>query len=666
MKRLIGGLMLLAPLAVQTVFGQVQLTREGYGGKYFVGAPIRYVERNPMPPLTPEQQGRGYILFRRPYVELVFPNTIPAKEEIITQPIRIFATPGEYEPITISLLPLRDLKGVRVEVAPFLADGYRGRLDRSMVEVRKVRYLQRAEALRGGRPMLVPLVLERGEYWDIPKGETSRFYVTVHVSEATPPGLYRGRIIVIEGQWNSQIIDVELDILPFHLEEPPGISWGMTNYEESKETYREIFADQRAHGMNTVKFEQILGNRMRIENGKVNVDFDGNGFLERIADIYKEFDFSRPMMWAMSGEPEGHYDPYTPGNVLLLGDIIDWCMEQAAGDEQSQMFEFCYRGVVQAVLDESAKRGWQPMIWQPCNEPLGHPWDLQDRTTKRTLEILKSMGLTTEINGMVVGGPGPYDKSFPNRLMNDLYPLIDIFAIHDGPFVDRGFYDPVSWAQFSERRKRDGGKKLWFYNFDITGYYPEASRFAYGYGVWIAKADGVMQWTYRRLDQLPDMPDGIPRYEDPAALCFSYPQTERQKGGPTTAYEAIREGVDDYKYLYKFYQTIDQVTKFGSASARKRAEELQKGMDTKLAQLSFEKLSKRPHGVWSEPLKNGPDGVGEVAGKYKMPDGWSFEDYDLVRKQAAYGTAELLKLLNPEHKEPEPLKPFYKYVKRPR
>ncbi len=636
--------------------------RQGLFKVFQFGKPIKYVEQNKIPPLTEDQRLRGFALFTRPDVDMVFPNTIPDEKELIKGPVKTFATPGEYEAVIFNVLPLRDLKDVRVVATPLISEDYRGRIQRWDIDIRKVRCLERARSLDGGRPMTVPLVLEEGEYWDIPAGETSQFYVTYHILDNMPAGLYKGHIVVVEGEWNSQRIDVELEVLPFKLREPQGISWGFTTYEYLIDDYYDIFLDQRAHGMNAVKFEQMLGSRMRIENGEVVVDFDGSGFLERVADVYKEIDFSRPMLWAMSGEPEGHYDPYTPGDTLLLGDIMDWCMQQANGDEQSDMFEFCYRGVVEAVLEESAKRGWKPMIWQPCNEPLGHHWDLQDRTTLRALKILKSMGLTTEENGMRVGGPGPYDKGFPLELMNLYYPFVDIFAMQDGPLVTRNLYDQKAWDEFSAMRKRDGDKKVWFYNFDYTGYDPEASRFIYGYGLWISKCDGIMQWTYRRLDQMADMPVGTPRYEDIGSLCFSYPATERQRGGPTVGFEAIREGVDDYKYLYKFFRTADMVKKLGTPEAKKRAEELEKSVNKKLAELSFDKVGYRPRSAWQVPLKDGPDGTGTVSGKYKLKIKWDFGDYQAVRKQAAYGTAELLKMFNEKMAVEKPNPPFNKII----
>jgi len=79
---------------------------------------VVYVDQSPMPPLPPEDKRRGYVLFRRHYLRLVMPNSIPRKEEMeAARKVEVFAAPGEYEPFTLSVKALRDLKGVSVKVS---------------------------------------------------------------------------------------------------------------------------------------------------------------------------------------------------------------------------------------------------------------------------------------------------------------------------------------------------------------------------------------------------------------------------------------------------------------------------------------------------------------------------------------------------------------------
>ena len=80
----------------------------------------RYVDDTPMPALRPAEIQRGYVVFGRHWMDLVFPNSIPKRAEI-TQNLKTFATPGEYEPVTFCLRTLRDLSGLQVETGELVS-----------------------------------------------------------------------------------------------------------------------------------------------------------------------------------------------------------------------------------------------------------------------------------------------------------------------------------------------------------------------------------------------------------------------------------------------------------------------------------------------------------------------------------------------------------------
>ena len=59
----------------------------------------RYVDETPMPGLRVQDRQRGYVVFRRHWMDLVFPNSIPKRREI-AEKVGAFASRGEYEPVT--------------------------------------------------------------------------------------------------------------------------------------------------------------------------------------------------------------------------------------------------------------------------------------------------------------------------------------------------------------------------------------------------------------------------------------------------------------------------------------------------------------------------------------------------------------------------------------
>ena len=77
---------------------------------------IPYVETVPEPALTDAEKQRGYLLFGRPTVEPVYPNTRPLSAERL-EAIIAFATAGQFQPVTLALYPVRPLVNLKVRVS---------------------------------------------------------------------------------------------------------------------------------------------------------------------------------------------------------------------------------------------------------------------------------------------------------------------------------------------------------------------------------------------------------------------------------------------------------------------------------------------------------------------------------------------------------------------
>ncbi len=69
----------------------------------------------PQPVLSEVERRRGYLVFQRPITEPVFAETHPLPNERVEQ-LTAFATPGEFEPVTLSVYPVRDLVDFTVEI----------------------------------------------------------------------------------------------------------------------------------------------------------------------------------------------------------------------------------------------------------------------------------------------------------------------------------------------------------------------------------------------------------------------------------------------------------------------------------------------------------------------------------------------------------------------
>ena len=574
--------------------------------------PMRYVDEAPLPPLSTAAREAGCVLFQKNYLEMVFPTTVPRPDEI-TDSLEFFATPGETEAVGFAIHSLRDLGTVRL-VTSNLTSG-NGVIPASALRANPVKCrVQRGQSRWGphaDKDLLVPVIVEETNETEIPAETTKHVWVTVDVPPDARAGHYRGHVTVVPEKGMPQQMGLALEVLPFQLMTPPDIYFGMyARFRPDLAWQRRAFADMRRHGMTTVGLCSAFGGSLEMDGDTVRVELDGTSHLEQAMRLYQEAGFPRPVLW------------------LMGRDILNFCLKQ--GPLGSDRFAACYRQIIKAISDHRRSAGWPEIIFQPLDEPYEHAKRNVHRknsdsptilaATKRCLQIMKTIpGLRTEEDG-ANGAP---------QHLEELHPWVDVQTYHDGPVLRRGVYDADAWKAFRKRLQQEG-KEVWFYNIDITGFHPEALRFGYGFGLYTAGATGMIEWAYM-TGYKPEKPKRL--YQSKLPLAYRYNPTESEPGGPTTAWEATREGVDDYRYLYTFLQAADEAKKRGdkalAASARN-------DIKKRLAAIDFNGCTgKACQGEWTGEKGRLPTGEVFVSGKYKMRNGLTFSDYDAIRRALA-------------------------------
>ena len=68
-----------------------------------------YIDPQPIPDLSAEERGYGYVTFQRHWMDLVFPTSIPREYEK-TRKLQTWLRPGEEEPATFCLRTLQQLQ----------------------------------------------------------------------------------------------------------------------------------------------------------------------------------------------------------------------------------------------------------------------------------------------------------------------------------------------------------------------------------------------------------------------------------------------------------------------------------------------------------------------------------------------------------------------------
>lgn len=569
----------------------------------------RYEDDRPMPALTQEQETKGYVCYVRDYLRLIFPSSVPDPDEI-DAPLSCFAAPGEYEPVAFAVRTTRELKTVRVACSDMESES-NASIARENISVRPVRYGKKQGQSRWGvfhaDEMVVPQYLSSHQRLDIARETSQQYWITVFVPKDTPPGHYRATVTITAENAASTQLPFEVDVLPIRLREPDNIYFGMYHRPVGDDEFRAAaWRDMREHGMTSVGLCCNLGAKFTLQGDRVNVDFDGTGDLERAVREYVQAGFTMPIAW------------------LMGSDVLRWCKTQAHGDEQ-KCSEY-YRQVILALLTHGRQNQWPEIIFQPLDEPFEHTSRLDD--TETCLQVLKSIpGVRTEEDGPN-GNPETLER---------LYDLCDVLVYHDGPTLQRGTYDAEGWKAFLDRLRNDG-KEVWFYNLDLTGWHPEVLRFGYGFGLCASGGTGVIEWSYQTAF-LPDKPELV--YERPSTIIYQYPPANEETGGPTLAWEATREGVDDYKYLFTLQKSVEELSARDDQRAA-RAKALWQEIENDLERIDFNgSTGSAAQGDWTGRKELSPEGDKIVSGDHKMANGLQFRDYRRLRRKIADAIIEL-------------------------
>ena len=187
---------------------------------------LPFVETAPKPIPTKIENRRGYILFHRPITEPVHANTYPLDSERLPGDLTAFATPGEWEPVTLGVYPLRYLKKFQIQVSDLKSSN--SRIDARNLTIRLQTYWNIGYPRYASRDTYrrVPELLERVNTHNCPAGECQRWWIQIHVPDDARPGRYHGTVTVQDdGFLKAVTIPLSLHVLSFALQADPAKSY---------------------------------------------------------------------------------------------------------------------------------------------------------------------------------------------------------------------------------------------------------------------------------------------------------------------------------------------------------------------------------------------------------------------------------------------------------
>ena len=169
------------------------------------------------------------------------------------------------------------------------------------------------------------------------------------------------------------------------------------------------------------------------------------------------------------------------------------------------------------------------VVDEPREQAL-NPWNRNFEDTRRYLKLHRAAGLRTMVT---LTSDSSFGKSYLPLLK-----LLDIVSVHPTE-NSRGILDAT----------REGRSELWLYNAGMN-------RFTFGFLPWAAGATGRWEWHYEWWTQAYDPFSRV----DETAWSTGCGAVMPSPDGPvpTVAYENVRAGIDDYRYVFLLQRLIRQ------------------------------------------------------------------------------------------------------------
>jgi hypothetical protein len=453
---------------------------------------------------------RGYVLFVRDYMDDVFANDLPRRDEI-NRPATGFGFAGELEPVTLGLYPLADLGDVKVSVSDLAGPAA---LPASCVKVGFVSNRLTRVNMDGSVYTISPRMVMPRDTVAVHQGVSRQFWLTVCPPVDAPAGVYRGTITLSPERGKPAKVPLEYRVFRGTLDalDVPAGPWG---HEIGIPWYGEDPATRKwVETLSSRSLQRMRDYGLTTFSGLPEVHYKG------FRDGKPELDFTRADRQMKLAREAGFTMPVVtycgfPGLNLYYRD--EDAMRKAGFRDYSQFV----KALFSAVQQHADLANWLPVYWNIGDEPLGD--DLR-RSAENAEAYRKAFpkGPPWFTAATSFKGDDPKNPHLPLAKALHVADLND----HDEASVKLLADSGSGWAFYN------GGNR-WTYG---TYMYKAAKQFGMKFRVswhWNAAAGD----PYYALDCR----------EDDYAWCNTNPQGELV---PSVHFERdIREGVDDYRYI---------------------------------------------------------------------------------------------------------------------
>ena len=501
-----------------------------------------FAETNTVPPvLTDAQKKAAFLPFAFHPQKYMFYYTQP-QASAIGKAARAIGTPGEYVQMAFALRTLKAVENVAVATAPFTDKADRKVIGKLNIDLRRIMDLPMVGKAEN-RYVIEPRYMESFEEFDllnIKKDYTERFFITVKIPDNAAPGIVKSSVKITCRTGETAELPLMIRILPFKLDKPDPVkemnfqilanlndprhsSWGRDTHPE--QGLRTMF-DISEHGMNSVGYVSTNPYVAKKPGGGYEISFD----KPFGASVYSLNVYMNNLKRAGLTGPIGYYSCAAWHRYGLSK------IEKAFTPE----WENLVAETVKAIEAQREKHNWPEFIYFTGDEP-GSSLIKQQAIRKLGNAIRKgkrNVRLSNFFNG-------EWNGTADWKLCRD---VADINCANY--FNDR----------IVAESKKVGYPEIWLYNgIERTASNDARSHRAfYGFVPHRYNATGVTQYHYRVSGGISNPRLDYAIYDHINGSKPDYVMTYPAPGGPlpTQQWEAIRQGIYDYRYVFTLKNRI--------------------------------------------------------------------------------------------------------------
>ena len=486
----------------------------------------------------------GYVLAIKNYLDDLNPSIPPAN--ITGGVLSLFATPGEYEPVTFVIYAQQALDNIKIDLTELKSGN--NVIPKADITVRTV--LRVPERIFYGLPpdkcVITNRFLPEYEPVSLKNGEFREIWITFRIPDTAVPGIYKGKVIVSPRRGTAKALDIELEVLPFKLRNNPDKKFGVYYYCGSKDYYGGSqkplweLEDIKRHG------GDIIINRCRcsikyLKNEDIRWDFSG---IERTMDLMKAAGMTGPVI----------IDTRFNALASLLGHKKNdkSFVELAAEVEKDKKFFELSRQVLLDLKKLKKKYSEFELILTHMDEVFNKGrLPLYIVLTKAVRQVPDfKMYATLHTVG-----------EDAEKMRMEIDPYVDIRG-HHGPSFETWLARGRSIAEYTSELRKSKDQAWQYHNPTGTRMTPEFERIINGLYTWINPFSARVDWMYyyfnRKAWQGKNLNPFTMDAEGGHWYGYSAPSPKDNiTPVPTRCWEAWREGIDDLKYFYTLERLIE-------------------------------------------------------------------------------------------------------------